>query len=221
MKDERVTITDKETLKITINAVEMREMPNMALDIDLLRDGEDELERKSRLLDQRMKVLERTTVQTWRRLFPVFNIIAVLSLSGMQLGYGICEITTVYDQVSLLATYNFNPPIGLGIGSMVAFMPFGAIFGSIFNRCFGPIISLKYPHPYPEWLTMLTTSSSWSPPLLLCRLTTRLQSSQAASSTAGALLAPASGLPGTSRIWPLSTSRTSRDRSIQFGSWGL
>jgi hypothetical protein len=77
-------------------------------------------------------------------LYPVFNIIAILSLSGMQLGYGIIQITTVYDQVGLMNTYGFGKPIGLAIGSMVAFMPFGAFFGSIFGRCILNRFSIKY-----------------------------------------------------------------------------
>ena len=79
----------------------------------------------------------------WNSLFPVFNIIAILSLSGMQLGYGIIEITTVFDQRQLVDIYGFSAPIGLVIGCMVGFMPLGAILGSSFGRHIIGMISLK------------------------------------------------------------------------------
>lgn len=105
-----------------------------------------------------MTTLENTKVDTWNRLYPVFNIIAILSLSGMQLGYGIIQITTVYDQVGLLNIYGFGKPIGLAIGSMVAFMPFGAFFGSVFSKIILSKLSIKYLYFDLEMLITLSTS---------------------------------------------------------------
>ena len=80
----------------------------------------------------------------WNNLCPIVNIIAILSISGMQLGFGIIEITTIFDHISLLDIYKFSTPNGLGLGAIVGFMPLGAIFGSIFGRCIRNNMRLKY-----------------------------------------------------------------------------
>ena len=105
---------------------------------------DDELERKNQLLDLRVSILEKTTVKMWSNLCPILNIIAILSLSGMQLGFGLIEITTVFDHLTLYDIYNFGGPKGLALGAMVGFMPLGAIFGSIFGKCIIKCVSLKY-----------------------------------------------------------------------------
>ncbi len=100
--------------------------------------------RKKRILDQRIKILEKTTVQTWNEFFPIFNIIAILSISGMQFGYGLCEITTIYNQRHLMLAYDINLPKGLGLGLLVGLMPIGGFIGNILGKCIISRVSIKY-----------------------------------------------------------------------------
>ena len=143
MKEEAPRYSDA-PYKITLNQVELQNFHRPSSQSNEPVTPQDQLERKSKLLEERMQTLENTKVDTWNSLYPVFNIIAILSLSGMQLGYGIIQITTVYDQVGLMQVYGFGKPIGLSIGAMVAFMPFGAFFGSVFGRCISSRLSIKY-----------------------------------------------------------------------------
>jgi MFS family permease len=72
-------------------------------------------------------------------------MVAILSISGMQFGYGIIEITTIYNQTQLLQTYNISSlPFGLGVGLLVGLMPIGAVFGNLIGKCIVSRLSLKY-----------------------------------------------------------------------------
>jgi hypothetical protein len=62
----------------------------------------------------------------------------------MQIGYSLCEITTVWNQRELILTYQFSLPIGLALGMMVSFMPLGATVGSFFARLIIKFLRKKY-----------------------------------------------------------------------------
>lgn len=71
----------------------------------------------------------------------------------MQFGYGIIEITTIYNQVQLIRTYNLNYlPYGLAIGLLVGIMPMGAVFGNFVKKCISTRLSLKYLYIHSDTL---------------------------------------------------------------------
>lgn len=61
----------------------------------------------------------------------IFWLSTIMSISGLQFGYGLCEITAIWNHDQLSDIYDLEIGSGISLALMVSFMPLGGIFGSI------------------------------------------------------------------------------------------